>query len=197
MCLSGARIRDVAAMDQALEMLAGCGPEFGGIGLSNHGPMAAEALSALGREQEVEPWVERYRKRLIERPPKVEHIDALNWPEVLGEVDRSTDWEDFFAAELDSAPWREVLERWVPLLSAGMMAGATHGIIRTGHAVRSLAADESAPERRVELSRGLAYWAARYQVLPGVPHPGAEPRLPSAALPRLPIIPANCVTRVP
>ena len=41
MCLSGARIRDVAAMDQALEMLAGCGPEFGGIGLSNHGPMAA------------------------------------------------------------------------------------------------------------------------------------------------------------
>jgi len=87
LCLSGARIRDVAAMDQALEMLAGCGPEFGGIGLSNHGPMAAEALSALGREQEVEPWVERYRKRLIERPPKVEHIDALNWPEVLGEVD--------------------------------------------------------------------------------------------------------------
>ena len=53
----------------------------------------------MGREQEVEPWVERYRKRLIERPPKVEHIDALNWPEVLGEVDRSTDWEDFFAAE--------------------------------------------------------------------------------------------------
>ena len=33
-------------IDEALEMLEGTGPEFTG-GLSNHGPMAAEALVAL------------------------------------------------------------------------------------------------------------------------------------------------------
>lgn len=35
-------------IDEALEMLEGSGPEYTG-GLSNHGPMAAEALVALWR----------------------------------------------------------------------------------------------------------------------------------------------------
>jgi hypothetical protein len=48
------------------------------------------------------------------------------------------------------------------------MAGATHGIIRTAHAVRALEAGQS-PERLHEFGEGLAYWAARYQELPGRP----------------------------
>jgi hypothetical protein len=67
------------------------------------------------------------------------------------------------------------------------MSGATHGLIRTAHAVRSLAAGDT-PERRAELIAGLAYWAARYQVLPGVPG-DIEPRLPSEAIDSLPIMP--------
>jgi hypothetical protein len=69
-----------------------------------------------------------------------------------------------------------------------MMAGATHGLIRTAHAVRSFATDETEPLRRAELVSGLAYWAARYQVMPGSLLP-AEPRLASEALPLIPIFP--------
>jgi hypothetical protein len=56
------------ALDEALAMLADRGPEFGG-GLSNHGPMAAEALCAMGRGERAVAWVERYRLRL-EPPPQ-------------------------------------------------------------------------------------------------------------------------------
>ena len=48
------------------------------------------------------------------------------------------------------------------------MAGLTHGLIRTAHAVRCLAATDHPEDLALkELSRGLAYWAARYTALPG------------------------------
>jgi hypothetical protein len=50
------------------------------------------------------------------------------------------------------------------------MAAATHGWLRTAHAVRAVAT-EATPARLTELSRGLAYWAARYQELPGPVRP--------------------------
>lgn len=177
-------------IDQALDMLGGCGPEFGDNGLSNHGPMAAEALARMGRSREVEAWVERYRKRLDARPPRVEPIDARSWRQALGQLDRVSDWEEFFHAEFEAAPWREVLDRWVPRLAPGIMAGATHGLIRTAHAVRSLADDDKAPGRRAELISGLAYWAARYQPMPGALAP-VPPRLPSEAITDLEIMPAH------
>lgn len=184
----------MTTIDQALEQLGGCGPEFGGGGLSNHGPMAAEALISLGRPEAVEPWVEKYRKRLDDRPVRIAPIEVNSWQEALGRLNRVSDWEDFFAAQIDSAPWREVLDAWVPRLSVGMMAGATHGIIRTAHAVRSLASDETEPIRRAELVSGLAYWAARYQTMPGMPH-AVEPRLASEALPQIPIMPPQIRNR--
>jgi hypothetical protein len=177
-------------IDNALEMLGGCGPEFGAFGLSNHGPMAAEALCALGRGEDVEQWVSKYKKRLIDQPARVAPIGPDGWQEALGQLERVTDWEDFFARELDAMPWREVLELWLPRLAVGMMAGATHGLIRTAHAVRSLAAEEDSEIRRAEFVAGLAYWAARYQVMPGVLLP-REPRLPSEALGDVPIFPGH------
>lgn len=188
--IQGATIGGMTAIDQALVMLGGCGPEFGENGLSNHGPMAAEALAAMGRSEAVEGWVERYRKRLGGRPANVERISRDGWRAALGELGRVSDWEDFFAAEVDSAPWREVLDTWVPRLSPGIMAAATHGIIRTAHAARSLAADERARERRAELVAGLAYWAARYQSMPGAPTDVA-PRLPSEAIGDVAIMPGR------
>ncbi|MGE0600382.1 MAG: questin oxidase family protein [Dehalococcoidia bacterium] len=183
-------------LDQALSMMGDCGPEFGGNGLSNHGPMAAEALTALGRGEDVEDWVARYRKRLDERPARVERIGEDDWRSALGDLARVSDWEDFFAARVDSAPWREVLEEWVPILSVGIMAGATHGLIRTAHAVRSLVADESSEIRRREFISGLAYWAARYQSMPGTLRPIA-PRMPSEALADLQIMPPRMRERRP
>src|SRR3989442_4733817 len=56
-----------ATIDEALEMLSDTGPEWGYgelQALSNHGPMGAEALCALGRDEAVVPWVERYKRRL-------------------------------------------------------------------------------------------------------------------------------------
>ena len=52
-----------------------------------------------------------------------------------------------------------------------MAASATHGVIRTAHAVRSLrlAGDRPDPLLVDELAQGLAFWAARYQRLPGDP----------------------------
>ncbi len=175
-------------MEQALSMLAGCGPEFGSNGLSNHGPMAAEALTALGRGEEVEDWVVRYRTRLAERPPNVAQIKADDWRPALGDLARVSDWEDFFAARLDSAPWQVVLEEWVPVLAVGIMAGATHGLIRTAHAVRSFAGDETSAARKRELIAGLAYWAARYQPMPGSLK-AVAPRMPSEAVVDLEIMP--------
>ncbi|HXF50170.1 MAG TPA: questin oxidase family protein [Dehalococcoidia bacterium] len=169
-----------AALDEALEALKDTGPEFG-PGLSNHGPMAAEALVRLGRGDSVIPWVERYRRRLQERPRASGRIDPAAWREALGDVRRVGDWVAFFEETLRERPWRDVVAEWAPRLAPGVMAGATHGLIRTAHAVRSLEEAET-PLRLRELAEGLGYWAARYQELPGRPGPASFPRSPAAAI---------------
>jgi hypothetical protein len=157
----------VPVLDEALEILEDTGPEFAG-GLSNHGPMAAEALVTLGRDNAVVPWVERYRRRLQEHPGERNPISRDDWREALGDGGRVGDWIAFFHRELSEQPWQRVVETWVPLFAPGIIASATHGVIRTGHAVRALAAEET-PLRRRELAEGLGYWAARYALLPGTP----------------------------
>src|SRR5439155_10094038 len=154
----------VDVIDEALERFAATGPEFG-PGLSNHGPMAAEALVAMGREDAVLPWAEWYARRLQDHPQARKRIAAEEWREALGDIGRAGDWDEFFRRELSQRAWGAVLETWVARLAPGIMAGATHGIIRTAHAVRSL--DRGENQRRVdELAEALAYWAARYQELP-------------------------------
>ena len=54
-------------MDEALGLLEDFGPEYG-PGFSSHGPMAAEALLALGRGDAVVDWVTDYRRRLRGNP---------------------------------------------------------------------------------------------------------------------------------
>jgi hypothetical protein len=154
-------------LDEALARLSAFGPEFGG-GLSNHGPMVVEALVRLGRGGAVDRWVSGYVGRL-EEP-----IAPTGGRPVLGEMATAGDWERSFAAELAEEPWLDVVGRWVPRLAPGLLAAATHGWLRTAHAVRSLRTLES-PERLGELARGLAYWAARYQQVPG-------PTTPTGAL---------------
>src|SRR5262245_56206430 len=56
----------------------------------------------------------------------------------------------------------------MPRLIRGLMAGGTHGLIRTAHAVRALS-EAATPLRVEELASALAFWAAYYQTLPGVP----------------------------
>jgi hypothetical protein len=154
-------------IDEALEVIHRTGPDLVG-GNSNHGPMVAEALLTLGRPGSVMPWIEGYKNRFQDRSLPDRPISPRSWHEVLGDRSRSADWVAFFDRELAEKPWPSVLQAWVPHLAPGLIAAATHGLIRTGHAVRSLAAGET-PQRLHELAEGLGYWAARYQEMPGRP----------------------------
>jgi len=71
-------------LDEALEVLCDTGPEFG-PGLSNHGPMAAEALFTLDRGESVLPWVEKYKSGLIDAPEATNPISRSDWREFLGD----------------------------------------------------------------------------------------------------------------
>ena len=156
------------SLDEALERLDGTGFEFGPAGLSNHGPMAAEALVRLGRGEEAPRWVDRYRCRLGPAPDPTDPVDDGTWRAGLGDIRRVADWQAYLRRQMDDGPWADVVARWVPRLLPGIMAAATHGVIRTAHAVRAL--DESETALRLdELAAGLAYWAARYQEVPGTP----------------------------
>ncbi len=174
-------------IDEALEILNDTGPEFGG-GLSNHGPMAAEALFALGHGDAVIPWVERYKPRLQDHPEARNPVSGEIWREALGDISRVGDWIALFDRELAEAPWSAVLNEWVLRLAPGLVAAATHGVIRTGHAVRSLASAETA-KRRHELAEGLGYWAARYQLLPEAPSSTTGSLAPSQAIRRIETLP--------
>lgn len=152
-------------LDQALIRLTGTGPEFG-EGLSNHGPMAAEALVALGRGEAVDSWVDGYLRRLDEAPRGTAPINDDNWRVALSDLRRIADWTEYLHRQLREEPWQQVLGRWWQRLLPGMAAAATHGVIRTAHAARGLAQAHS-PTRVQELANGLAYWAARYLEVPG------------------------------
>ena len=167
-------------IDEMLDLLSFAGAEFGN-GAANHGPMAAEALFALDRDEAVLPWVEEYRKRLTDRPSPSLAIRREDWQEYLGARDRLGDWIALFENELKEASWQDVVRHWAPRLAPAVMAAATHGLIRTAHAARSLSSGET-PQRRYELAQGLGYWAARYYTLPGQPSANNGGLSPRAAL---------------
>src|SRR5690242_4973305 len=180
------QVPSYASLDDALEVLAGSGIALKN-GNSNHAPMVAEALCAMGRPEAVMPWLAGYRDRLSPAPSGSAPIRPEIWRSALGQRDRFTDWAEFFAEELRQAPWPEVLDRWMGQLAPGFCAAATHGIIRVGHAVRSLALTET-PARRRELGDALASWAAAYQELPTNDRITGSAMAPSEAIAKVPVI---------
>jgi Questin oxidase-like len=172
----------------ALDRLRDTGPEFDGF-LANHGPMAAEAMIRLAADERVARWVDRYRTRLAPAPEVRIGIGRHEWRDRLGDVRLLGDWAALFRREASERTWTEILAIWWPRLLPGMAASATHGVIRTAHAVRSLAASAGRAEPALvdELAQGLALWAARYQPLPGWPSLAGPVRAVDAiaGLPRL------------
>ncbi len=156
-------------LDEALERLRGTGTELAGRGAPNHGPMAAEALTALGREDVVVEWVDRYCQKLAAMPASRSPVTVDTWKEALGAIDRVSDWAAFFRTQLAEAPWRAVFTEWIGHLLPATPAAGAHGLLRTAHALRALQ-DAETPLRIEELGVALAYWAAYYRRLPGVPH---------------------------
>jgi hypothetical protein len=178
-----------ASLDDALETLAPYGIELKN-GNSNHGPMVAEALCALGRPGAVMPWVAHYRERMLPRSGAQARIRREDWRAALGERVRFADWCRFFGEELQEAPWREVLDRWMERLAPGFCAAATHGVIRVGHAARGLANSQTATRLR-ELADAFASWAATYQELPTNPEAESRRLTPREAIARVAVVPPD------
>ncbi|MEV5611868.1 questin oxidase family protein [Streptomyces sp. NPDC052225] len=174
-------------LDEALERLHSSGPERLGH-LTNHAPMAVEALASRGQAGAVHRWLDLYAPRLEEFPAGREPVTAGNWREALGDPRRAADWIAYFTREVGERPWRDVLAEWWPRLLPGMYGGSTHPVIRVGHAVRTLLA--TAPDavptdpRRTELAHGLGYWAARHRTVGGIAvrQGPTDPTDPAAAL---------------
>ncbi|MBM3675394.1 MAG: DUF4243 domain-containing protein [Actinobacteria bacterium] len=158
---------DHDVLDDALDVLAPYGPEWHN-GLSSHGPMAAEALLRMGRTEAVMPWVQRYVAHLAPAPPVAAPLADDERLAALGHHSAYPAWLARFRSELAASPPDDVLARWAPVLAPGLFGAACHGVLRAAHATRALT-DHLSPQRVDELARGLAYWSARYQTLPGRP----------------------------
>lgn len=173
-------------LDEAYERLHQTGPEFEGW-LTNHGPMAVEAMVRRGYGGQVHRWLDGYIRRLDDLPRGTSPITTDGWRTALGDPRRLGDWLAFFDREVIERPWRAVLATWWPRLLPGIAAGATHGVIRTGHAVHGLLGHEDGP-RLAELGQALGYWAARWQQVPAVVAPAgtAGPAAALAGVPRVP-----------
>ncbi|GAA4024210.1 questin oxidase family protein [Allokutzneria multivorans] len=173
-------------LDEAYQRLHRTGPEFAGW-LSNHAPMTVEAMVRAGRPDLVHRWVDSYCERLHELPPASCRIGS-EWLEAMGDERRIGDWIAHFRVELAERPWRAVLGTWWPRLLPGVAAGATHGVIRVGHAVRVLLEGSPTAPRLDELAHGLGYWAARWEPVPGAacPEGSLSPREALLGVPLLP-----------
>ncbi|MDQ1624550.1 MAG: hypothetical protein QOJ49_48 [Actinomycetota bacterium] len=186
---------DQALLD-ALDRLRGTGPEFNGF-LANHGPMAAEALTRLGGGADAVPqWVDSYLVRLDSAPDVRRGIGDDDWREHLGDEALLGDWTAYLRNQAQEMSWRDLLLLWWPRLLPGLAASATHGVIRTAHAVRSLRDAGAEPHALLvdELAQGLGFWAARYQTIPGNPQlaGGSDSIAALRRLPRLdPAIPSE------
>ncbi|HMG37123.1 MAG TPA: hypothetical protein VKM94_24545 [Blastocatellia bacterium] len=156
-------------LDEALERLRGTSTEVTGGGEPNHGPMAAEALISLGRDELVVGWTDRYRRKLELMPAATSPpITVDTWRQSLGQIGRIGDWAAFFRRQFIESPWRNVFADWIGRLLPGAISAGQHGLIRTAHAIRALDAEET-PLRVEELGVALSYWAAYYRELPGIP----------------------------
>lgn len=172
-------------LDEALERFQQVGLEYAG-GLANHGPMGAEALECLGHQAKIPAFVDVYAPRLPPLERGVPIPDAA-WDDALGDIERAPDWISTFEALIEAEGVSAVLARHVRGLLPGIFAAAGHGLLRVAHGLRALERKDDATRRR-EVAHGLAYWAARYQTLPGEPGRAAAQGGLDAALDAWPLL---------
>jgi hypothetical protein len=118
-------------LNDALDLFAATSPQYGRLGLSNHGPMVSEVLAHLGRAEAIGGWAATYAERLSPAPPPAAPLSEEAWPGALGEYDRFPEWLGLFEREIADRPVAAVVGEWVPRLVPGTVGAATHGLIRT------------------------------------------------------------------
>jgi hypothetical protein len=132
--------------------------------LSNHQPMALQALLQLGASAaRLQAWSERYETML--EPRTDARAAKVVVDRDLGRPDSDAAWRAHFAARIAQCGAAATLREALALLLPGAGAIAFHGLIRTSHAV--LAGHDG------ELAAGLAHWAAHH-----MPMPAADPGAP-------------------
>jgi len=179
---------DVDVLDAALARLAPSGPDLVN-GMTNHAPMVVEALCTMNRADWVDAWIDDNLASFTPWPEARAPIVEREWREAAGQPGRASDWRAFFGAQLESADWRGVLDGWSARLAPGAAAAAGHGLIRVGHAARSLARRDSRP-RRAELAAALALWASSYSELPTGARSPVDRHSARAALAEVTLLPA-------
>ena len=122
-------------LDEAYQRLHETGPEYEGW-LSNHGPMAAEAMARHGHGAEVDRWLDSYVRRLEEFPRGSGPV-GTDWREALGDPKRIADWTVYFQHEVTDKPWRRVL-------GGGYSAAGGRGCCRARPRRPPMASSESA-----------------------------------------------------
>jgi hypothetical protein len=125
--------------------------------LSNHLPMAQQALLELGASAERLQAFTEAQQVLLE-PRGCARPARIDIARDLGRPGSDCAWRAHFAARIAALGWRDALSEALALLLPGAGAIAFHGLIRTGHAV--LAGHDG------ELAAGLAQWAAHFMRLP-------------------------------
>jgi hypothetical protein len=148
-------------LDEAFDRMAHSGFELPN-GFVNHGPMACEALAALGCDEEIDDWARRFARAAGTAVDAAAPVD-FEWRDALGDYRKLPQWIGHFERAIANDGWSAVVEVWVPRLMPALAVALFHGAIRAAHAVRAIDASDT-PARRAELARALAYWAARYRV---------------------------------
>ena len=172
----GAMRGDPGVLDEAYDRLARTDFELPN-GFVNHGPMAVEALDALGLDGQVDGWARRMVGMIGEGPEPAApaSLGSGAWREGLGDYRLLPEWIGLFDRDVGEWGWATVVEVWVPRLMPALSTALFHGAIRTAHAVRAVDTADT-PARRSELARSLGYWAARYR--PGPVPATADPAEP-------------------
>ncbi len=171
--------------DEALLRLHTTGPEFEGW-LSNHGPMAVEALARRGSSAAVHAWTDGYVDRLDVAPTSRFPVGPDDWHHDFGNAVLLGEWRDFFLAQVAEQGWADTVATWWPRLLPGIASGATHGVIRLGHAIQAVRTEATQP-RLDEIAHALGYWAARWEPV-AIPRAGGagDARTLLEAMPAVP-----------
>ncbi len=153
-------------MDAHLDRFHRTAPSYDD-GMSNHGPMVVEALETVGLSAYAAAFTDDALRVLEPLPSASEVVLAL------GDRQEAA-WIGHYRARIGATSVEAVVREALPGLLPGLMAGATHGLIRLSHAVRGWTRHPS-EVRAEEVAHALGYWAAWYQSLPG--EVGTQPSL--------------------
>jgi hypothetical protein len=125
--------------------------------LSNHLPMVLVALHRMGANDErLEAYCHIYHKQngLVPVPERIDAISGDNWREFLGQREREGDYRAFFAGEVARLGATPAALHYLPELTPGIAASATHAFMRMAYATMTDSDEETGV--------ALGYWAATY-----------------------------------